>query len=88
MNAYRIVTRIQDQDDFSGVPASGQIISFDSSLGKFITSDILPLLPPVSRSLAGLTDVQVVAPSGNDVLMYRSGDQKWMNEHILDGGNW
>ena len=88
MNAYRIVTRIQDQDDFSGVPQSGQVVYFDSSSGKFVPADLLPLIPPVGRTLAGLTDVQVVAPSGNDVLMYRSGDQKWTNEHILDGGNW
>jgi hypothetical protein len=88
MNAYRIVTRIQDQDDFTGVPQSGQVVYFDASSGKFTPADLLPLIPSVGRTLSGLTDVQVVAPSGNDVLMYRSGDQKWTNEHILDGGNW
>lgn len=88
MNAYRIVTRIQDQDDFSGVPQSGQVVYFDASSGKFTPADLLPLIPPVGRTLSGLTDVQVVAPSGSDVLMFHSADQKWINEHILDGGNW
>lgn len=86
MNAYRIVTRIQDQDDFGGVPASGQVLVFDEQTGKFITVD--PNLISGVTVLASLSDVQVTNPSGSDVLIYSSANQKWVNEHILDGGNW
>jgi len=35
MHFQRNITRIQDQDDFSGVPASGQAVFFDGE--NFIT---------------------------------------------------
>lgn len=86
MNAYRIVTRIQDQDDFSGVPASGQILIFNEQTGKFIPAD--PNFVSGATNLASLADVQLTNPSGSDILIYSSANQKWINEHILDGGNW
>jgi hypothetical protein len=88
MNAYRIVTRIQDQDDFAGTPASGQVVAFNAASGKFVASDILTLLPAQARTLSGLTDVNVPSPSGTDFLVYSEFERKWINDNIVDGGNW
>jgi hypothetical protein len=38
MHFQRNITRIQDQDDFSGVPTSGEVVFFDGQ--SFITADI------------------------------------------------
>lgn len=88
MNAYRIVTRIQDQDDFAGVPQSGQVVVYNSAQAKFVPSDVANVLPPNTRTLAGLQDVQVTSPAATDLLVYSAVDQKWVNDHIVDGGNW
>jgi hypothetical protein len=88
MNAYRIVTRIQDQDDFTGTPASGQVVVFNTASGKFVASDILPLLTTQARSLSGLVDVNIPFPSGTNFLVYSELERKWVNDSIVDGGNW
>lgn len=48
-NANRIVTRIQDQDDFLGTPASG-VISYNSGSGKFATTSSLLGLSTLSTT--------------------------------------
>ena len=35
MNISRVVTRIQDQDDFAGSPSDGQVMTFDATMSKW-----------------------------------------------------
>lgn len=77
MHFQRNVTRIQDQDDLNGVPSSGTVLKFDG--GNFI---------PVSFSLSNLNDTTVSIPLDSDALIFSQAQNKWVNNKVLDGGNY
>lgn len=65
-------------------PASG-----DAAAGKFLKANGTWAVPPGgtgSVSLAGQTDVDISAPTNDDVLQYKTSDGKWHNTALADIG--
>ena len=77
MHFQRNVTRIQDHDDFSGTAVSGIVLKFNGQ--NFI---------PINFSLSNLNDTTISSPSENDALIYSHAQNKWVNNNVLDGGNY
>ncbi len=77
MHFQRNVTRIQDQDDFSGTATSGIVLKFN---GQNFT--------PINFSLNNLNDTSIGSPSENDALIFSQAQNKWVNNNVLDGGNY
>jgi len=66
---------------------NGQIIKYDSSIGKWINA-----ADGTTTSLAALTDVVISGVSGGQALIYNSGNSRWENTDItvttVDGGTY
>lgn len=77
MHFQRNITRIQDQDDLNGVPSSGTILRFDGT--SFI---------PINFALSNLNDATINTPVDTDALIYSQAQNKWVNNRVLDGGNY
>ena len=60
-------------------PSDGQILSYDSSLEKWVGQTL-----NVDKSVSELTDVTVANPTNNQVLAYASGSLEWQNISITD----
>ena len=81
----RIISRIIDQDDFFGVPSSGQIVIYDN-----VGNGILGFKTVNFVSGSGLGGFPVILNSAqeNDILQLKS--LQWKNtpqEALTDGGN-
>ena len=81
----RIITRVIDQDDFYGVPGSGQVVIYDN-VGNGILG--FKTVNFVSGSGLGGFPVILNSPQENDILQLKS--LEWKNtqqKELTDGGN-
>jgi microcystin-dependent protein len=69
----RVIVLDDLSDVETGVPAEGQVLTYDAVTGHWESRQ----LPPQANELDDLTDVAVPAPANNDVLRYNSATGEW-----------
>jgi hypothetical protein len=77
--------------DFPSSPSLNDLYTFNGKTWKWdgygwISYNIG--LTAEAKSLSGLNDVIIAGEQNNDILVYNSSSNKWINTQVLDGGTY